>query len=155
MPIARVTTAAAAIRDRSNASARGALRVSGFPGKGHGASGVLRERIGSDCRLGAARRSTGATLHAKRPAGQAESACEKAATLDNTTWHYQVLLLAASAQNGDMQKAAVAKTELLKRQPGFSIAKDKAARLSDHPDYLKMLEAHYYPGLRKAGIPEK
>jgi adenylate cyclase len=85
---------------------------------------------------------------------QAESACEKAATLDDATWHNQVLLLAASAQNGDMQKAAVAKTELLKRQPGFSIAKDKAARLSDHPDYLKMLEAHYFPGLRKAGIPE-
>ena len=87
--------------------------------------------------------------------GEAVSACEKAATLDDATWHNQVLLLAASAQNGDMQKATVAKTELLKRQPRFSIAKDKAARLSDHPDYLKMLEAHYYPGLRKAGIPEQ
>lgn len=87
--------------------------------------------------------------------GEAERACEKAAALDDATWHNQVLLLAASAQNGDMQKAAVAKKELLKRQPGFSIAKDKAARLSDHPEYLKMLEAHYYPGLRKAGIPEQ
>lgn len=86
---------------------------------------------------------------------EAVPACEKIAALDDATWHYQVLLAAASAQNGDMQKAAVARSELLKRQPGFSIAKDKAAPLSTHPDYLKMLEAHYYPGLRKAGIPEK
>jgi len=86
---------------------------------------------------------------------EAVPACEKAAALDDATWHNQVLLLAASEQNGDMQKAAIAKAELLKRQPGFSIAKDKAALLSAHPDYLKMLEAHYYPGLRKAGIPEK
>ena len=86
---------------------------------------------------------------------EAVPACEKIAALDDATWHYQVLLAAASAQSGDMQKAAVARSELLKRQPGFSIAKDRAAPLSNHPDYLKMLEAHYYPGLRKAGIPEK
>jgi adenylate cyclase len=86
---------------------------------------------------------------------EAVPACERAAALDDATWHNQVLLVAASAQNGEMQKAAVAKAELLKRQPGFSIAKDKAALLSAHPDYLKMLETHYYPGLRKAGIPEK
>ena len=86
---------------------------------------------------------------------EAVPACEKAAALDDATWHNQVILVAAAAQNGDMQKAAVAKAELLKRQPGFSIARDKAALLSAHPDYLKMLEAHYYPGLRKAGIPEQ
>ncbi len=86
---------------------------------------------------------------------EAIPACEKAAALDDATWHNQVLLVAASAQSGDMAKSAVAKAELLKRQPGFSIAKDKAALLSAHPDYLKMLEAHYYPGLRKAGIPER
>ena len=86
---------------------------------------------------------------------EAVPACEKAAALDDATWHNQVLLVAACAQNGDMQKAVVAKAQLLKRQPGFSIAKDKAATLSDHPDYLKMLETHYYPGLRKAGIAEK
>jgi adenylate cyclase len=85
----------------------------------------------------------------------AEPACEKAAALDNTTWHNQLLLLAACAQNGDMQKAAVARAELLRRQPAFSIAKDKAAPLSHHPEYLKMLDTHYYPGLRKAGIPEQ
>jgi tetratricopeptide (TPR) repeat protein len=87
--------------------------------------------------------------------GEAVPACEKAAALDDATWHNQVLMVSASAQNGDMQKAGVAKAELLKRQPRFSIAKDKAAGLSEHPDYLKMLETHYYPGLRKAGLPEK
>jgi len=86
--------------------------------------------------------------------GDAMPACEKAATLDNDTWHNQLLLLAACVQNGEMQKAAVAKRQLLKRQPDFSIAKDKAAPLSDHPEYLKMLELHYYPALRRAGIPE-
>jgi predicted Zn-dependent protease len=86
---------------------------------------------------------------------EALPACEKGAGLDDATWHNQALLAAAAAQAGDMQRASVAKSELLKRQPSYSIARETAATLSQHPDYLKMLEEHYFSGLRKAGIPEK
>jgi hypothetical protein len=65
------------------------------------------------------------------------------------------LLVAAYAQHGDAEKAAVAKRELLKRQPGYTIAKDKATRFSDEPEFVRQLDEYFYPGLRKAGIPEQ
>ena len=82
-------------------------------------------------------------------------ACEKAAALDDAEWHNQLLLVAAYAQHGDAEKAAVAKRELLKRQPGYTIAKDKATRFSDEPEFVRQLDEYFYPGLRKAGIPEQ
>jgi hypothetical protein len=36
----------------------------------------------------------------------------------------------------------------------MSIANVKALRFSDNPIFLRQLEDHVYPGLRKAGIPE-
>ena len=82
-------------------------------------------------------------------------ACERAAALDPRSWQNQLQLVAAYAQNGDMAKAAIAKAELLKLQPGHTIAKDRARLFSDHPEFVKQIETHLYPGLRKAGIPEQ
>jgi hypothetical protein len=55
----------------------------------------------------------------------------------------------------DMIKAGVAKAELLKQQPRFTIGKLRGAD-SAHgsPAFSKRAETHLYPGLRKAGILE-
>jgi tetratricopeptide (TPR) repeat protein len=81
-------------------------------------------------------------------------ACETAAALDARSWQNQLQLLAAYAQNGDTARAAVVKAQLLALQPGYTIAVDRARLFSDHPEFLKQVETHLYPGLRKAGIPE-
>jgi tetratricopeptide (TPR) repeat protein len=81
------------------------------------------------------------------------AACEKSLALQDS-WLPYVDLVAAYAQKGDMAKTAVAKAEVLKRQPQMSIANVKALRLSDNPIFLRQLEDHVYPGLRKADIPE-
>jgi adenylate cyclase len=81
-------------------------------------------------------------------------ACEQAAALDND-WRHQLWLAAVYAQQGDMAKAAIAKTELLRRKPGVTIASLKATPDSDNPAYLQQLETNVYAGLRKVGIPEK
>jgi adenylate cyclase len=82
-------------------------------------------------------------------------ACETAAALDGRSWQNQLQLLAAYAQNGDMARASVVKAKLLELQPGYTIAIDRARLFSDHPAFVKQVEAHLYPGLRKAGIPEQ
>ena len=38
---------------------------------------------------------------------------------------------------------------------GYTIAKDRARLFSDHPEFVRQIETHLYPGLRKAGILEK
>ena len=81
------------------------------------------------------------------------AACEKSLALQDS-WLPYVDLVAAYAQKGDMAKTAVAKAEVLKRQPQMSIANVQALRLSDNPIFLRQLEDHVYPGLRKADIPE-
>ena len=80
-------------------------------------------------------------------------ACEKSLALEEY-WFRYLYLVAAYAQKGDLAKAAVAKTELLKRQPGMSIARIKAIKASDNPIFQQQAETHLYAGLRKAGIPE-
>lgn len=82
-------------------------------------------------------------------------ACETAAALDARSWQNQLQLLAACAQNGDTARAAVVKVRLLELQPGYTIAVDRARLFSDHPEFVRQVEAHLYPGLRKAGIPEQ
>jgi tetratricopeptide (TPR) repeat protein len=81
------------------------------------------------------------------------AACEKSLALQDS-WLPYVDLVAAYAQKGDMAKTVVAKAEVLTRQPRMSIANVKALRLSDNPIFLRQLEDHVYPGLRKADIPE-
>jgi len=84
---------------------------------------------------------------------EAIATCEKSLALQDS-WLPHLDLVAAYAQKGDMAKAAMAKTEVLNRQPQMSIANVKALRFSDNPIFLRQLEDHVYPGLRKAGIPE-
>jgi hypothetical protein len=89
--------------------------------------------------------------------GQADNAiatCEKAAGLD-TDWIVQLLLVAAYANRGDLVKAVAAKERLLQTVPGYTISQLRAKRYSEVPEYLKLAEAHWYSGLRKAGIPEQ
>jgi tetratricopeptide (TPR) repeat protein len=81
------------------------------------------------------------------------AACEKSLALEDY-WIRYLYLVAAYAQKGDLAKAGVAKTELLSRQPGMSIARIKAQRISDNPIYQQQAETHIFAGLRKAGIPE-
>ena len=59
------------------------------------------------------------------------------------------------AQKGETAKAAAAKAQLLKYQPGYTIARFKALRISDNPIYWQQAEAHIFTGLRRAGIPEQ
>jgi len=80
--------------------------------------------------------------------------CEKAAGMD--TWYFDHLLLAAAYGNkGDAARAAAARTELEKLEPGFSIEVLKARRYSDRPAYIEQAERHLYPGLRLAGVPDR
>jgi TolB-like protein len=90
-------------------------------------------------------------------AGQAEqaiAACEKARGSD-TYWWINGSLAAAYANNGDVEKAAAAKGEVLRIAPGYTIAQLRAKRYSDHPEYQRLAEKYLYEGLRKAGIPER
>jgi len=80
-------------------------------------------------------------------------ACQKSLALEDY-WLRYLYLVAAYGQKGDFAKAAVAKTELLKRQPGMSIARIRAIKVSDNPAFQQQAENQIYAGLRKAGIPE-
>ena len=85
---------------------------------------------------------------------EAINACERAAALENP-WLPYLYLTAAYAQKGETAKAAAAKAQLLKYQPGYTIARFKALRISDNPIYWQQAEAHIFTGLRKTGIPEQ
>ncbi len=79
--------------------------------------------------------------------------CEKAVA-NQDGWFAQSLLVAAYAQKGDLASAAASKNRLLSMRPWYSVADEKARQVSDNPTYLHQTEAHFYSGLRKAGIPE-
>ena len=66
-----------------------------------------------------------------------------------------MFLTAAYAQKEQMAKASGAKSQLLKFQPGFTIARFKAMGLTDNPVFSQQAETHIFAGLRKAGIPEQ
>jgi len=85
---------------------------------------------------------------------EAVKACEKSAGLNNS-WIDQVYLTAAYAQNGDLNKAKIAKDELLKLQPGYTIDRYRQTWYSGTPAFFELVEKHLAAGLRKAGIPEK
>jgi DNA-binding winged helix-turn-helix (wHTH) protein/TolB-like protein len=92
--------------------------------------------------------------------GQYERAipiCEKSATDQQFLTPFP-LLTADYAQLGEMDKAASAKTQLLKLNPGFSIARLTLSLPPDvprNPIWMHQAETYVIPGLRKAGIPEK
>jgi len=84
---------------------------------------------------------------------QAIATCEKSAGLTDR-YMVHLFLAAAYAHQGDMAKAETEKAEALRRAPGYTIATLKSTRYSVNPEYMKLAEAHWYAGLRKAGIPE-
>jgi tetratricopeptide (TPR) repeat protein len=86
---------------------------------------------------------------------QAIAACEKAKGLNREDWIVDLHLAAAYAHNGDMAKAAVAKAEVLRRAPGYTIGTLKSRGYSLNPDYIRLAEEQWYSGLRKAGFPER
>jgi hypothetical protein len=86
---------------------------------------------------------------------EAVRACEKAAAQQNW-WVDHAWLTAGYAQNGEMTKAAIAKNELLKQKPRFTIDKLKATDTAlNNSAYLQRAETHFYSGLRKAGLADK
>ncbi len=84
---------------------------------------------------------------------EATSPCEQLGARGGS-WLNQVMLVAVYAQQGEMTKAANAKSVALKLKPALSIAQLKAGPQGGSQPYLDLLETHYYAGLRKAGIPE-
>jgi hypothetical protein len=63
--------------------------------------------------------------------------------------------MVAYAQSGNVAKAAAERAIVLRRVPGYSIARYKALWKSDSPAYQAQTEAHIIEGLRKADIPEE
>jgi tetratricopeptide (TPR) repeat protein len=89
--------------------------------------------------------------------GQYEHAiarCERAKGLYSEDWWVDVFLAAAYANHGDMAKATAARDEVFRLMPDYSIARLKANAYSTNPEFIRLAEAHYYSGLRKAGLPE-
>jgi len=79
--------------------------------------------------------------------------CERAT--GGVTYYWVWLDLAAAyGQAGDLEKAAKAKDELMRRVPTFTISRMVAKRISTDPAYVRAMREHFYPGLRKAGVPE-
>jgi len=80
--------------------------------------------------------------------------CEKAAGT-TSDWLVTSFLVAAYANRGDADKAVAARDQMLRIVLGYTIAQLKAKHYSDVPRYVRMAEATWYAGLRKAGIPER
>src|SRR5204862_6977809 len=81
------------------------------------------------------------------------AACERSTALIDY-WIPHVYLVAAYTQKGDAAKAAAEKAELLKQQPGMSIARLKARRISNVPAFLEQAEAPFCARLRRDGSPD-
>ena len=79
--------------------------------------------------------------------------CERAVADNNDYWVY-LDLTAAYAQTGDLARAAVAKAQLMKRVPDFTISRLEAKKFSNHPVWIEEIRTHFIAGLRKAGVPE-
>lgn len=87
---------------------------------------------------------------------EAIAACQKSIG-QHDQWLVYVYLIAAYAQKGEANKAAVTAAELLKRKPKLSIESLRTIFQADsnHPVYRQQTEETVLAGLRKAGIPEK
>jgi adenylate cyclase len=100
------------------------------------------------------RMSCQANLLLGRPE-QAIMACEKTTALDPGQWVAHFFLIAAYANAGDLERAQAARRAVEQVAPGYTIDRLRRYRYSEHPGYLKLVEAYWYTGLRKAGVPEK
>jgi len=83
------------------------------------------------------------------------AACEKATGRMGDEFDIAYFLAAAYAHKGLTTRAAEEKAKILRGAPGFTIAALKAKQYSTNPEYQRLAEAHWYSGLRKAGIPEQ
>jgi TolB-like protein/class 3 adenylate cyclase/Tfp pilus assembly protein PilF len=94
---------------------------------------------------------------AKLLAGHEQEAIERLSRsieLDPNEPMRHFYLAAASARLGRMKEARDAVRVGLGLNPGFTIARDRAARPSDHPVFLAGYE-RIYEGMRLAGVPEE
>jgi class 3 adenylate cyclase len=69
-------------------------------------------------------------------------------------WVTLTYLVSAYAHIGDLEKAEIAKEELLKVRPNLSVSFLDKFGFSQHPDYLHLSREHLYPGLRLAGFSD-
>ena len=88
-------------------------------------------------------------------ADEAIKACETTTALDPSRWIAHLFLVAAYANAGELDKAAAARRAVDQAAPGYTIERLRRYRSSEHPDYLRLVEDHWYAGLRKAGVPER
>ena len=85
---------------------------------------------------------------------EASPQCEQSAS-SGDSWRAQLSLAAVYAQQGELAKAAAARSAALKLKPALTIARLKSMPQRGKQAYLDLLETHYYAGLRKAGFPEQ
>jgi hypothetical protein len=64
-------------------------------------------------------------------------------------------LAAAYVHTGATARATEENAKILRGSPGFTIATLKGKRYSTNPEYMRLAEAHWYSGLRKAGIADQ
>jgi len=81
----------------------------------------------------------------------AVAACEKAAAMENG-WFNQFYLAAAYANAGDLAKATIARDELLRRQPGFTMQRYREIFRSSPPAFFDLVDRHIAPAMRRVGL---
>jgi tetratricopeptide (TPR) repeat protein len=86
---------------------------------------------------------------------EAIAMCERALGQAGNEFDIAWFLASAYAHKGMAERAAQETAKILRRSPGFTIAKLRGKRYSAHPEYLKLADEHWYSGLRQAGIPEQ
>jgi Predicted integral membrane protein len=85
---------------------------------------------------------------------EAVAACEKAAALENG-WFNQFYLAAAYANAGDLAKATIARDELLRKQPGFTMQRYRAIFRSSPPAFFDLVDRHIAPAMRLVGLADR
>ena len=86
---------------------------------------------------------------------EAVAACEKAIGRDPVAWSAHLFLAAAQANLGQFDKARASLKAVEQMSPGYTLARLRGYRQGAHPEFQRQAEAHYYPGLRRAGMPER
>jgi adenylate cyclase len=77
--------------------------------------------------------------------------CERNASA--SSYIEQMFVTALYANTGDVGRAQAARARLMELAPGFTIGKFKT-RAPSHPEFVRQLEEHVFPGLRKVGVPD-
>ena len=84
----------------------------------------------------------------------AVAACEKAAAMENG-WANQFYLTAAYANTGELAKATIARDELLRQQPGFTIQRYRQIFHSSPPAFFDLVDRHIAPAMRRVGLADR